>query len=102
MAQRERRCDCKQVVVALVLEEPSDLADNKVAGVDAELGAQGQVVLCVKERLQIEAAEDARVVLRLADAGGEVLLRHRVGHGDEVRGDAARVALGGAEGEVRQ
>ena len=41
-----------------------------------------------------------RVLLRLADAGGEILFPHRVGDDEEMVGDARGVFFGGAENEI--
>ena len=93
----QARRDGEQVVVPLQLEEPGNLADDKVARRQAKRLAFCVGVFRIEEWLQVEAAWDARVVVRLADAGGEVLVAHRVGDGDEVVGHPAGETLGTAE-----
>ena len=93
----QARRDGEQVVVPLQLEEPGNLADDKVARRQAKRRAFCVGVFRIEEWLQVEAAWDARVVVRLADAGGEVLVAHRVGDGDEVVGHPPGETLGTAE-----
>jgi hypothetical protein len=54
----------------------------------------------LKKRVEVEAAENACVLIRAADSRGQVLLDHSVRHRDEMRGDAAGAALGGSKNAV--
>ena len=83
-------------------EEPGDFADDDVVGREAEAGAEGGIVLGGEIGLERKAAEDAGVLFGAPDAGGQVLLRHRVGDGDEMGGDAGGALFGGAEERVGQ
>ena len=55
----------------LVLKQPRHFADDKIVRAEPELRAQGQVIFRVKKGFEVEAAEDPRVLLGFADAGGE-------------------------------
>ena len=88
--------DGEQIVVPFELEQPRDFADDKIVRRKAEFFAEFQIIFRGEKRFEREAAEDFGALLRRADAGGEILLRHRIGDDDEMIGDAGGVAFGGA------
>ncbi|MFM2082835.1 MAG: hypothetical protein RL380_1526 [Verrucomicrobiota bacterium] len=90
----------EEVGVAFERKEAGDFADDEVVRREAVAGAEGGGVFGGGVRSKVEAAEDASVVFRLADASGEVAAGHGVGGGEEVGGDFPGMAFGGAEGEV--
>ena len=71
--------DSEQIVVAFEREQSGDLADDKGVARDAESVAQERIVDGCGEGFNLEAAEDACVILRFADACGEIEFRHRIG-----------------------
>ena len=76
--------DGEQIVVALEFEQPRDFADDEIAGLQTKLRAEGGVVFRREKRFERKAAENFRVLLRPADAGGEVLGFHGIGDDDEM------------------
>ena len=99
---KQSRRDGKQVIVALQFEKPGDFADYKIIRRDVPMGAKRRVVDGGQIRGKRKAAEDFGVLRRLANAGGEVLACHGIGHDDEMRGDFASAAFGGAKEAIRQ
>src|SRR5664280_103471 len=83
----------QQVVVSLELEEAGDIANDDVLRREPEPGAKLEVVGRGKERSEREATDDVRELIRSPNAGGQVLLLHRLGHDDEVGGDSGGVTL---------
>lgn len=89
-----------EVVVTLEGEEAGDGADDEVILGEAEAGAENGVGSGVEVGIEVEAADDAGVLGWETDAGGEVLTGHGLGDGDEVGGEVAGEAFGGAEEEI--
>ncbi len=73
---------------------------TKSSGSNTVSGAERKVVFRSEKRFELKAAEDFRVLRRPADAGGEVLLLHRIGNDDEMTRDAGSIFFGGAENEI--
>ena len=96
-AANQFRCDGEQIFMALQFEKSRDLADDEIVRRQAEPRAQSQIIFRREERREVEAAEDFGVLFRSPDTRSEVLPGHGIGDHDEVRGNAARAALGGAE-----
>ena len=89
-----------EVFVTFEGKEPGDFADDKMLGAQAEALAEVRLGMGIQEGGEIEAAEDAGVLVGAADAGGEVLPGHGVCDGDEVGGGAGGGLFGEAEGGV--
>jgi hypothetical protein len=83
-----------EIVVTFEGEEPGDFADDEMLGAETEALAEVRVGRAFEERGEVEAAEDAGVLVGVADAGGEVLLGHGIRDRDEMGG--------GAGGDVRR
>ena len=92
--------DGEQIIVALELEQPGDFADDEIIRRDAECFAKFQIIFRGKKRFEREAAENFRVLLRLPDAGGEILRLHRVGDDDEMGGGVGGFFFRGAENKI--
>jgi len=88
--------------VAFEFEKAGDFADDKVVSGDAQSGAEFSIVFGGEIRGEIEAAENFCVLLAPANTRGEILFGHRIGNGDEMSGNAAGAAFGGAEEEIRE
>ena len=101
-AADEFRRDGEQIVVALEFEQPRDFADDEIAGLQTKLRADGGVVFRREKRFERKAAENFRVLLRPADAGGEVLGFHGIGDDDEMCRGAGGIFFGGAKDEIGQ
>src|SRR5438445_10452714 len=84
------------------LKEPRDFADDKIGRSEPQPGAQGQIVARGQKWLKWEAAEDARVLLRAADARRQILFGHRLSDGDEMGGQIADGAFRSAQAEIGQ
>src|ERR1035441_2576336 len=89
----EFRRNGEQIIVPLELEQPRDFADDEIAGINSQFFPQFQIIFRRKKWLEREAAEDFGVLLRPANAGGEIFVLHRIGDDDEMR----RGAGGGLE-----
>src|ERR1700677_3830133 len=87
--------DGEQVIVAFQFEEAGDVADDDIVWGDVPAGAQRGGVSGGQEWRQGKTAEDFGVLFGAADAGGEILAGHGVGHDDKMRGDPAGTAVSG-------
>jgi hypothetical protein len=67
-----------------------NFADDEMLRVQSQLTTQGGIVDGIQEGFQLEAAEDARVHFRFADAGGEI----QPGHGGRRTKEMVRHAGG--------
>ena len=101
IASDEPGCEGQKVVVSFEFEEASDLANNDVSRIQAQLQPQLGIVFRTQERLDIEAAENFRISVRPANPCCNVLSFHRVGDDNEMRGDPAGKFFGCAEEGVR-
>jgi hypothetical protein len=54
-------------------------------------------LVAARKRLEIKAAENARILFRFTDARGEVLAFHGIGYRDEMRRDFACAPFGELE-----
>ena len=89
--------------MALEREQARDLANDKGVARDVKSVAQERIVGGVGEGFDLESAEDAGVILRFADACGEIKSGHCVGGAEEVCGELGSVSFGSGEkgvGEV--
>jgi hypothetical protein len=91
-----------QIGVTFEAENARNFADDKMAGVEAKLLAEREIVRGVGEGLEIEPAENAREHCRLADACGEIQFCHRASGTEKMVSDFSRVTFGGGENEVSE
>src|SRR5208282_5284384 len=87
-------------MVSLQLEQPRNLADDKILRRQSQFAAKFQIVFRGKKGFERKTAENFGVLLRSADAGGEILGFHCVGDDDEMGRGEGSVFLGGPKGKV--
>src|ERR1043166_2641035 len=88
--------------MALEFEESRDLPDDNVTGLETPARAQSGIVFRGGVGSEVEPAEDLRVLLRAANACGEILPGHRVGDGNEMGRHARGSPFGRAKRQVGQ
>lgn len=80
-------CECREGIekflMPLQFEEACDLGDDEIVGADSQLRRQLGIAGGVEERVEIETAEDAGVLVGRSDSGGEVLPGHGLRDRDE-------------------
>src|SRR5437764_14617134 len=69
-------------------------------GIESEAGAERWIVLRAQEWFQVEAAADAGELLGAANASGQVLPGHGIGHTHKMGRAAPCIAFGGAKNLV--
>jgi hypothetical protein len=94
------RGDGEKIVMAFEREEARDFPDYEVGWIQIETRAQGGIGLSLKERFEVEAAENPGILVRLPDAGVQVLVDHGMGDRDEMGGDTGGILFGVAEREI--
>jgi hypothetical protein len=94
------RGDGEKIVMAFECEQARDFSDDEVGGIEVETRAEGGIGLSLKIRFEIKAAVNSGILVRLPDAGVQVLVDHGIGDRDEMGGDAGGELFGVAEREV--
>ncbi len=91
-----------QVVVPFQFEQARHFPDHDVVRGQSQAGAPRRIGFGGEVGTEVEPAQDAGVLGGPADAGGQVLVGHRVGNDDEVGGESSCMALCTAECSVGQ
>ena len=101
MASQDFRGGVNQIVMALEFEQPRDFANDKILRPNAKARSKLKVISRAQEWSKVKPAEDPGVDLRLANAGGNILARHGIGHADELSCDGAGAPFRGQKNGVR-
>src|SRR5436853_2909135 len=95
-------CNCEQVIMPFQFKEPCDLTDNQVARRNSKALTEFQIVLCIEKRLEVEAAENPRVLAWCFNAGSEVLFNHRIRYRDKMRRYFSGISLSSAKSNISE
>src|SRR6185295_2444423 len=74
----QRRRDCDQRFVSFEPGKSRNLSNNDVITSKTQMRSRGGVIPGSEKRVELKAAQDFRVLFRIADASGEVLFFHGV------------------------